>query len=170
MGSGVALLILGGAAALPQSSAQLPEAGPYALRLLAFVAGVGGAAVLYFAARNKPWLAMGATTATVAALCFVITSSLLPRLDSQRSPRTAAMRVTHMQHSNDAVGYKLHRAWSYGLSYYLQRELQEWIPGQPAQVIVTSEAGLRDLESKGIRLEVVERVSSQAVIAKPLTE
>lgn len=170
MGTGVALLILGGAAALPQSSAQLPEAGPYALRLIAFVAGVGGVVVIYFAARKKPWLAMGVTTATVAALCFVITSSLLPRMDPQRSPRTAALRMMQMQRANDAVGYKLHRAWSYGLSYYLQREMQEWIPGEPAQVIVTSEAGLRDLESKGIRVVVIERVSSQAVIAKPQTE
>jgi len=61
--------------------------------------------------------------------------------------------------------YEMHRAWRYGMNYYMHAELPEWSAERPTDYVVTSEAGLRDLQAKGLRLEP-RQVSKRAMIVR----
>jgi hypothetical protein len=86
-----------------------------------------------------------------------------PRADALVSPRTAAQIL---RLAPDLVkSYKLHRAWQYGLEFYLRREIPVWDPSEaPPAFLVTPRAGLDDLRRRGKRVVVIERSSRQAIV------
>ncbi len=165
---GGTLLLLAAGTLLPGTAAQLPGAAPNALRPLALIAGAGAMAVAVFAWRRQPWRAIAASAITVAALAAGITTQVLPAMDSHISARNAALRLreAQAQRGGDIAVYELHRAWHYGLNYYLKREVPVWSGGTDTELVLTNEAGLAALEERGAVAEVVERVSRQAVIVR----
>ncbi len=67
--------------------------------------------------------------------------------------------------------YRLHRAWHYGLNYYFGRELPEWSrTAPPGSVIVASDAGVEELQTSGLPVQVLERVSEEAVIVAVMVD
>ena len=60
----------------------------------------------------------------------------------------------------------LHRAWHYGLNFYLQREIPEWKEGTAENyLLVISDEGLLDLLSRGYQVRVAERMNKRAILA-----
>ncbi|MGH9859449.1 MAG: hypothetical protein ACRD5F_05420, partial [Candidatus Acidiferrales bacterium] len=165
---GATLLLLATGTLLPSTGAQLPGVTSNALRLLALIAGAGGMAVTVFAWRRQSWRAVAASAITVAALAAGITTRVLPAMDSHISARTAALRWSEAQaqRGGDIAVYDLHRAWHYGVNYYLKRDVPVWSGGTDGELVLTNEAGLAALEERGAVAEVVERVSRQAVIVR----
>lgn len=162
------LLLLAAGALLPSTSAQLPGVALNALRLLALIGGTGAMVVAVFALRKQPWPGAAAAAITVAALAAAITTTVLPSMDANISARTTARRMIAIQarQGGNLAVYKLHRAWHYGLNYYLKRDLPVWTPGSATDLAVTTEAGLADLEAQGKVAQVLDRISRQAIIVR----
>jgi hypothetical protein len=61
--------------------------------------------------------------------------------------------------------HKLHRAWHYGLNYYLRRDIPQWSRENDTDYIVTSEAGLADLREQGVSVEPMHApISPKAIV------
>ncbi|MBI1750612.1 MAG: glycosyltransferase family 39 protein [Acidobacteria bacterium] len=168
--TGVTLLMLTGSAGywLSKFPAQLE-----AMTRLEIAAGIvavliAGLFVSGLAWARKFWPALILAAVLMAGLIELVNQRFVPALDKQISPRAAA-RVIQAQ-GNVAAGvtvYRLHRAWHYGLNFYMHREVPAWQPGSAArgpELVVTSAAGAKELEAAGVRFRVIERVSRQAVV------
>ena len=143
----------------------VPGLEPASLRLLGAVAATTGTGVAFLIARRKPRTAFAATTLGMAVLFWQVHAVLMPQLDAAISARSAARSVVNLGGERTASAYKLHRAWHFGLDYYLRRELPEWGPERdPRSVVVTSGAGVRELESRGLEVRILEHVFDEAVI------
>ncbi|MGH9795688.1 MAG: hypothetical protein ACRD5G_13030 [Candidatus Acidiferrales bacterium] len=162
------LLLLAAGTLLPSTAAQLPGVTLNALRLLALLGGAGAMLVAVFAWQRQNLRGVAAAAITVAALAAAITTTLLPAMDPHISARAAARRVleAQAQGGGDVAVHKLHRAWHYGLNYYLKRDVPAWSWGDEARLVVTSEAGLADLEAQGKVAYVLDRVARQAIIIR----
>jgi 4-amino-4-deoxy-L-arabinose transferase-like glycosyltransferase len=94
------------------------------------VAFVFGLAVVVFSFRRRPTAALITLVLLIASGITVANSVVLPKLDSRISARQVASRLRELDPSLSKVyTYQLSRNWQYGLSFYLNRELPEWIPG-----------------------------------------
>lgn len=107
----------------------------------------------------------------MAALIAGVNLRVAPQIDKDLSPRAAARLIQAEAKAGESIKvFRLHRAWHYGMNYYLHSELVEWKPGswgvRPA-IVVTSEAGIKDLEAWQVKFRIVQRVSPQAVIIRP---
>jgi 4-amino-4-deoxy-L-arabinose transferase-like glycosyltransferase len=106
-------------------------------------------------------------------LVAILTASLvegvhlrvLPQLDAYLSPRRAASLVLQEQHhAGPAQAYRLRRSWHYALDFYLGRALEEWTPRVGSGLVVTSAVGVKDLEQRGVRFQLLHQVSGDAVL------
>lgn len=164
--SGAGLLVLGALAALPLAAARMPGVTAEGLRPLAVVLLLGGAATVAAAILRRGMLAVACAAVAMAAAAGAVTRGVLPAMDAQISPRAVARALTesHGATAQQVAVYQLHRAWQYGMNYYLHAELPEWSPEHDTAFIVTSEAGLRDLRARGVAVSS-EWVSPKAIIA-----
>jgi len=128
---------------------------------LAGIAVAGGLAAL-LAMRKREWLAVALVAVTVAAQVEAVSRRLAPQLDPHLSARAAAAARANQPEAGEAAAYRLHRAWRYGLNFYLGQELPEWNPqtSQPAW-LYTSAEGRAELERQG-RVEAVLYEGSRA--------
>jgi 4-amino-4-deoxy-L-arabinose transferase-like glycosyltransferase len=154
------------------------SAGFWSRRLPA-EAGLGGSEPL------TPWIVVAVTTGIFVALLavarrhrfalafssvvlagFVVATSygILPRIDPHLSPRAAAQAAG--ADGPPLYAYRLHRAWHYGLNFYLHRELPLWEPGAGPARIWTTRHGVAELEKLGARLTVVRDLTRQAVLVQ----
>ena len=62
--------------------------------------------------------------------------------------------------------YRLHRAWHYGLNYYLDRELPEWDERGGPSLVVTNADGVRTLKSLDVPVKILDDVSVEAVLVR----
>ncbi len=165
--TGALLMLLGGAAASPDLvEARMPNILPHELRPLAITLMACGTLVSIVAMRRKNALAIALAAMTIAAAAGMLTRSVLPQMDASVSPRKAAhFLVAATRGQPEAVSvYRLHRAWHYGLNYYLRREIPAWTePNRPEFVVLPAGAwdDLKVIEG----LRIVRRVSPQAIIA-----
>jgi 4-amino-4-deoxy-L-arabinose transferase-like glycosyltransferase len=156
---GVALLIPG---VVPSAIAQLEGAALYLLGAIAI--GAGGAVALY-AARGRPAEALLATAVGMAIFVACLAWVLMPRADPAVSPRSAAQRAARLADGDDVVTYRLHRAWQYGLDYYLDRPARPWSGiDAPGGLVVTTDEGAGILQRSDHQVRVLERVSEEAVL------
>lgn len=106
----------------------------------------------------------------MAALIAGVNLRIAPQIEKELSPRAAARVIQREARVGENVAvYRLHRAWQYGLNYYLHRELPAWQPGSGAtrpEIVVTSAAGMKELETARLRFRVIARVSQPAVIVR----
>ncbi len=151
---------------------RLPEASGLAdtrvVTLWLAAAAVAGAVTALLALLRKPWAALIFTALFLAGLTEATNRFLIPKLDPYLSARAAAQMV-----ADDAAlvqqlhAYKLHRAWYYGLNFYLGRELPLWQPDSDGIVwIFTSQTGRKELEARGRTLFVLPSPSPEALLVR----
>ena len=105
----------------------------------------------------------------VAWVCLLILtySAALPSMDSWFSPRPIAFTVLRdHQMASEVRTFRLQRGWQFGLNFYLQRELQEWIPSEPQGYVLTSPAGIQELRRIQIRYQVLDDTSLPAILIR----
>jgi 4-amino-4-deoxy-L-arabinose transferase-like glycosyltransferase len=124
----------------------MPPAQHDALRapvLFAAAAAISGAAIIFWRSRHSTDETVSAAILLPALLVFVVSVALLPRLDPFISARWHAQLMRNDRHPDRIFAYQLPRAWSYGLAFYLGRELPEWSAADPNPALVlTTPRGL----------------------------
>jgi 4-amino-4-deoxy-L-arabinose transferase-like glycosyltransferase len=117
--------------------------------------GLGGLLVVAMAIRHRIENAALIAVGVVVLILLIGQNSLLPRLDGIVSPRLLAQDVQSSSRPVYTLG--MPRAWQYGLSFYLKREISVLPPtlSEPA-VVVVNPKDLHCLEQQAL----VERVDS----------
>ena len=117
--------------------------------LSAGIAIAGGIAIGFAGKVQKrisilPMIALAVLSMEIAGM------GILPSLDPYLSARWHAQFVRNDVHPDRIFTYGLPRAWTYGLAFYLGRELPEWNPGDPESALVlTTPKGLAEMTKRG---------------------
>lgn len=87
----------------------------------------------------------------LVALCVEIAGSLaLPTLDPFLSARFHGTLLRNSRHPDRVFTFQLSRSWQYGLNFYLDREISEWVPSDPgAALVLTRPQGLAEIRKTG---------------------
>ena len=87
----------------------------------------------------------------LVVLCIEIAGiGILPALDPYVSARWHAQFLRNDAHPDRIFTYELPRSWTYGLAFYLGRELPEWNPQDPEPALVlTTPKGLEEMTKLG---------------------
>ena len=163
-GTAAVLAALAAAFAVPNVAiADVPGLPLEMLRPLAAVIGLVSLVVAGLTYWRKNHAAVAAVALGFAMIVAYLNVSMMPRLDPLISPRHIAYRLQEMGEADRVEVYRLHRGWHYGLNYYLDRRLQEWVPGSTS-LVVTTEDGVEDLKARAVPVTVLNRVSAEAVL------
>jgi len=88
-----------------------------------------GIGIVLFATQKQAVAAFLLVTVLVLSTVAFANFVMLPRLDNGISPRSLASRLLRRGAAGDNIAlHELPRAWRYGLEFYLNRELPEWLP------------------------------------------
>ena len=138
-----------------------------AVRPLAAALGVAAVAAGYAGHRGRLHAAVAISALGIALGLWQLNTTVLPRLDPQISARSAAQDVAALAGGGPIHAYGLHRAWHYGLEYYLRRPVPEWSMADPAgSVVITTDRGVRAMQALGASLRVLRQVSDNAVLVR----
>lgn len=141
-------------------------ADPHRVLVWIVLAAAGGLATALLGAR-RPAAGVLVAALLMAGLAEGVNRNVLQQLDAHLSPRAAARAGQSHAPADPILVYRVHRAWRYGLNFYLHRELPEWTPQSPRPGwLYTSAAGLMELERQGIHPAIVERSSPQAILVR----
>ena len=139
------------------------EAG--AVRPLAGILGAAALAAGYAGNRGRLHAVVAVSALGVALTLWQLNAMLLPRLDPLISTRAAAQGAADLANGGAVHAYELHRAWHYGLEYYLDRQVLEWTRQDPAgSVVMTTDRGMRTMQVHDAGLRVLRWVSDDAVL------
>ena len=164
VGTALVFAALAAAFAVPELAiAGVPGLPPDELRPLAVLLGLVGLAVAGLTYWQREHAAVAAVALGFAMVVAYLNVSMLPRLDQFISPRTIAQRLQETGDADRVSAYRLQRGWHYGLNYYLDRELREWVPG-PSSLVVTTPDGIQALRAQALHVSVLDRVSAEAVL------
>ena len=122
--------------------------GP-AILVSSVVAIAGGAAIaIPGLLRRRAWFFV--SFLLVVLLMGIATRTILPRLDPYVSARWYGNFLRDDLHPDRIFTFRLNRSWSYGLNFYLDRELPEWLPSDPeAALVLTTPQGLEEMRRLG---------------------
>ena len=137
-----------------------------AVRPLAPILGLASLAVAGFAYWRREVAVVAAVALGFAAAIGYLNAWMLPRLDPLVSPRAIARIVQEAGQADRVQAYRLHRAWHYGLNYYLDRELPEWDERGGPSLVVTNADGVRTLKSLDVPVKILDDVSVEAVLVR----
>ena len=137
-----------------------------AVRPLAPILGLASLAVDGFAYWRREVAVVAAVALGFAAAIGYLNAWMLPRLDPLVSPRAIARIVQEAGQADRVQAYRLHRAWHYGLNYYLDRELPEWDERGGPSLVVTNADGVRTLKSLDVPVKILDDVSVEAVLVR----
>ena len=138
------------------------------LRPLAPVVGLASLAVAVSAFWRRESLAVATVALAFATAIAYLNATMLPHLDPLLSPRALARHVQENGAADSVSSYRLHRAWDFGLDYYLKRDLPEWALGDavlPA-LVATNDSGIEALREQGVSVEILEHVSREGVLVR----
>jgi 4-amino-4-deoxy-L-arabinose transferase-like glycosyltransferase len=86
----------------------------------------------------------------VAILVEMAGMLILPTFDPYISARSHAAMLMNDRRPDRIFTFGLQRSWSYGLAFYLERELPEWSPTDPqAAFVLTNPKGLQKIRELG---------------------
>lgn len=138
-----------------------------AVRPLAIVLGVAAIVAGYLGNRGQLRAAVATSALGVALTLWQLNAMVLPALDPMISTRTAARDAAAQADGAPVQAYALHRAWHYGLEYYLGRPVPEWTREDPGgSVVLTTDRGMRAMQVYGANLVVLSHVSDDAVLVR----
>ena len=107
----------------------------------------------------------------LAALCVtcvmgLATTRTLSWMDHLLSARAAARALKAQPGAlHNVYAFRLHRAWRFGLNFYMEYELPEWMPETPRPTwVFTNSAGAAEFERRSLRVSLVDRTSPQALL------
>jgi 4-amino-4-deoxy-L-arabinose transferase-like glycosyltransferase len=104
----------------------------------------------------------------VALLVELAGARILPALDPYISARYHAQVLRNDRRPERIFIFRLNRSWSYGLAFYLDRELPEWSPRDPqAALVLTNPKGLEEIRKLG-RLGGELDASYQGILYVPV--
>jgi 4-amino-4-deoxy-L-arabinose transferase-like glycosyltransferase len=114
--------------------------------------------------RSRAVLAL--SSLLVVVLIETANLHFLPQLEPYISARHAAAALPKpSDRTYDVAIFQLHRAWHYGLNFYMDRELPEWTPAALKPTLVyTNGTGLEMLEGSGRPIHLYDRTSPQAIL------
>ena len=96
-----------------------------------FVMFFFGAVIALLAWKGRLTAALACVSIFVISTVATANFAVLPGLDSQISPRHLAKRLREAGAASDNLAiYEIPRTWKYGLDFYMNRELPEWVPGK----------------------------------------
>jgi 4-amino-4-deoxy-L-arabinose transferase-like glycosyltransferase len=143
---------------LPDGASELPSSEMLALLIALSALGLVVAALGIF---RRHRLALLGCVLLATGVVATLNIRILPRLDAQLSPRAAARTMA----GKEVLGFRLHRAWQFGLNFYLGRELRTWNPdAQASATVLTSRQGVEEVRAMGRRVDVLSSFSSRAVL------
>lgn len=148
---GITWIVLGIAAfqwasRLPQAARDAAGWPIFMTAILAITGGIGVATVALLRKRAFVALALALTVLCVAAAGLRI----LPALDASFSARWHGQLMRNDAHPDRIFTYHLQRSWSYGIEFYLGRELSEWSPDdRESALVLTTPEGLREMRRLG---------------------
>ena len=166
-GTAAVLAGLAAALAVPEMViAEVPGLPLGTLRPLAPVVGLASLAVAGTAFWRNGYVAVATVALAFAIGIAYLNTSMMPRLAPLVSPRTVASLVRETGRVDDVAVYRLHRAWHFGLNYYLNRDLPEWDERQflSPPLVVTNSQGILALEAQDVPVEILDYVSAEGVL------
>ena len=132
--------------------------------------GAAGIGIALLALRGREWLALGLTSTVMAILVIGVNSRIVPALDphlSARATAVAAIEAASVATEGEPIfEFGLERTMDVGLDYYLRRDVPEWSPGAGEGVVVVRATTARTFAASGYLVEVVKRISTDAVITR----
>ncbi|MBM3776797.1 MAG: glycosyltransferase family 39 protein [Acidimicrobiia bacterium] len=154
----------------------LPDAAPEDTRGALAALGVsttwpvalGGAAIgiTLLGLRGQTWIAVGLTSIAMTLLFAAINLRIVPALDAQLTPRTAAARAAAVANGDPIYVHDLDRSWRFGLDYYLRAAPPTWDGAAMDGVIVTPATGVRTVAARGFAVDLIEQISDEAVLVR----
>lgn len=125
-----------------------------------------GAGIVLLALRRRGFLAVGLTATVMAILVIGVTSRIMPSLDPLLTSRAAAAAAIREARGGPIYEFGLERTMNFGLDYYLRRDVPQWSPEAGEGVVVVRATTARTFAASGYLVEIVERISPDAVITK----
>lgn len=167
-GVGATLLAVGGALALA-APALVPAAFAPAVEALGLTTwgvaiAAAGAGIALLGLRRRGWLALGLTATVMAMLVIGVTTRIMPSLDPLLTSRAAAAAAIREAQGGPIYEFGLERTMDFGLDYYLRRDVPEWSPEAGEGVVIVRATTARTFAASGYMVEIVERISPDAVI------
>jgi 4-amino-4-deoxy-L-arabinose transferase-like glycosyltransferase len=115
----------------------------------AIVASFGGVAIAVLGLFRK----REALTVSFFLVAFCVETAgsfVLPALDPLLSARFHGNLLRNSRYPDRIFTFKLARSWQYGLNFYLQREIPEWVPSDwQAALVLTTPQGLAEIRKLG---------------------
>ena len=126
----------------------------------------GGLCILLLSLLKQPKAALIGILLVMTILVEIANLRILPQTDRLFSTRELAQFIISEDSvSSDVAEYKLPRTWKYGLNYYFQREVREWIPGSPRpDWIVTTPKAALEIQDGEIQVEEVNPISAPTIM------
>ncbi|MEQ1898985.1 MAG: glycosyltransferase family 39 protein [Vicinamibacterales bacterium] len=128
--------------------------------------GTAGIGIALLALRGREWLALGLTSTVMAILVIGVNGRIVPALDPLLSARATAVAASDAAEGGPIFEFGLERTMDFGLDYYLRRDLREWSPEAGEGVVVVRATTARNFAASGYLVEVVKRISADAVITR----
>jgi 4-amino-4-deoxy-L-arabinose transferase-like glycosyltransferase len=163
--TGALLLNLGWAAATRSLDPRMPDVGPGVLQPLSVAFLAGGISVTFFGLLRRYLPAVAVCALCIATSAGILTRTILPHMDGQISSRAVAgvLPPSPKKEMSYVSVFQLHRAWHYGMNYYMHQEIPVWSREQDTQYIVTTDAGLTELQEQGVRFRFYALVSRNVI-------
>jgi 4-amino-4-deoxy-L-arabinose transferase-like glycosyltransferase len=146
----------------PSALERLGDAGALTPWLISV--GISGVAVAVLALRRRVLLALLLSAMVNGGIVLGILR-LAARVDVDLSARATAAEILRWKNTEEVAQYKLHRAWGYGLGFYLHGAIPEWNEKTPlSHLLVVSDEGLLDLLERGYEVRVARRMNQRAIL------
>ena len=121
--------------------------------------------------RARPRWIIAAAVFLMAIGVIVASGTMLRRVDGQYSSRPYAQFLHNDAHPNRIFIYKAPRAFDYGLAFYFNRQLPEWLPTDPDPALVlTTKQGFAEIAKLGRTTLTLDELQDgqQALIYVPV--
>jgi 4-amino-4-deoxy-L-arabinose transferase-like glycosyltransferase len=125
----------------------LPDPNPFLVGALTAVAFL---AILSFSSHQNLGATIALCALLIAAAVEFVNLKVLPAAEPAISARPQVQFFQNSLHPDRVFGYKLGRAWQYGLTFYLGHPLAEWTPEDPGPALVlTTPQGFQEIKNDG---------------------